>query len=159
MPTTPQASRVLTAVLNGAATTAYYASPDLLRSRAARGWVKAGLTAVLVAGSVPDMRRGKAAARAAQAELPEEERVDWAEAARTMPARGKVAAAAVAAALVGGSVASVVVAERWIFRRGEARRAAGVPYAHTRAALLWGAVAAGLALIPDPDERRGAPAR
>ncbi len=46
MSTTPTRARALAALVAGAATTGYYAVPDLLSSRAARGWVKAALTAV-----------------------------------------------------------------------------------------------------------------
>jgi hypothetical protein len=49
-----------------------------------------------------------------------------------------------------------VAAERWVFRRGEARAAAGRRFAHSGPALLYGAVAAGLVIaadaIPTPDD-------
>ncbi|WNB84432.1 hypothetical protein [Cellulomonas sp. ATA003] len=48
-----------------------------------------------------------------------------------------------------------MAAERWVFRRGEARAAAGVRLPHTRTGLLLGVLAAGLALVPSPDDARG----
>jgi hypothetical protein len=41
----------------------HYAMPDLIASRTARGWGKAGLTAVAVAASVPELRAAWATAR------------------------------------------------------------------------------------------------
>jgi hypothetical protein len=160
MPTTPPASQVLAAAATAVATAAYYATPDVIRSRAARGWAKAGLGAVLTALYLPDLRRMQVEARARREALPEEERVDVRQALADMQPRGKVALAGVAAGLTAGSVASVVVAERWIFRRGEARRAAGTPYAHTRAAIVLGLIGGAMTLIPDPSETPDAlPAR
>ncbi|WP_454050281.1 hypothetical protein [Cellulomonas sp. Marseille-Q8402] len=151
-PTPPVATRLAAAAATGVATAAYYATPDLIRSRTARGWAKVALSAVLVAVSVPDAVRTRDQARAHRASLPEEERVDLREAVGTMSTRGKVVGSVVGLGLVGGSIASVVVVERWIFRRGEARAAAGRSYPHTRGALVLGALMAALTLIPDPPQ-------
>jgi hypothetical protein len=152
VPTTLPVFRVLAAAATGAATTAYYATPDVIRSRVARGWVKAGLGTALVAVSLPDFRRTQEEARVRREALPEDERVDVRQALADMPTRRKAALGAVGAGLMAGSVASVVVAERWIFRRGEARLAAGRPYAHTRTAVVLGLLAGAMMLIPDPQE-------
>lgn len=160
MPTTPPASKVLAAAATAVATAAYYATPDVIRSRAARGWAKAGLGVALTALSLPDVRRIQEETRARREALPEEERVDVRQALADMEPKRQVVLAAVAAGLAAGSVASVVVAERWIFRRGEARRAAGKPYAHTRAAVVLGLLGGAMTLIPDPSETSEAhPAR
>lgn len=172
MPTTPPASRVLVAAVTGAATTAYYATPDLIRSRPARGWAKAGLAAVITAAAVPDLRKARADASARRvrreqearraattsepAEEPIEEPIGLRDALDSMPPRARVVLGATAAALVAGSVAMTVAGERWIFRRGEVRRAAGRSWPHTRAAVVWGLIAGGLLLVPDPPEPQDA---
>lgn len=150
MPTTPAPSQWLAAAVTGVATTAYYATPDLIRSRTRRGWAKAGLSAVVVAGSVADVRRSLAEVRAERAADGEAdaEPVDWQEAVAAMSPRAKVVAGTVAVGSLGLSVLSVVVAERWIFRRGERRRAAGVSWPHSRAALALGVGSAVLSLVP-----------
>jgi hypothetical protein len=159
VPTTPSVPQVVAAAATGVATTAYYATPDVIRSRAARGWVKTGLGVALTASSLPELRRVQEEARARREARPEEERVDVRQALAGMPAGRKAALGAVAAGLVAGSVASVVVAERWIFRRGEARLAAGKPYAHTRVAVVLGVLAGAMMLVPDVAEAEapGAP--
>jgi len=42
--------------------------------------------------------------------------------------------------------------ERWTLRRGEARAAAGRRLPHTRAALVFGALAAAVAVVPSQDD-------
>ncbi|MBO3095055.1 hypothetical protein [Cellulomonas dongxiuzhuiae] len=64
------------------------------------------------------------------------------------------ARAVVVAVTVAGSVAATVAFERWVFRRGEARAAAGVRLAHTRTGLVLGALTAAGGLIPEPSEGR-----
>ncbi len=152
MPSTPPVSRVLNAAVGGLAATAYYATPDLIRSRAGRGWAKAALTAVVVATSVPDLRRGLAEVRAqreADAQDPEAEQVDWSAMRDAMSPGARAAAIGAGAAVLAASVGSVVAIERAVFRRGERRRAAGVRFAHTRPALVWGALTTVVALLPD----------
>jgi len=163
--TTNPRSRALTALVTGLATAAYYAVPDVVRSRAARGWLKAGCLAAAVAVSVPTAREGWQEARTAWRDAVAED--DTADAPGTAdspdapspdapgpvsPARQAALGAAGAAALV-ASVAATVAGERWVFRRGEALAAAGVPFAHTRTGLVLGAVAAALALVPEPSDR------
>jgi hypothetical protein len=57
-------------------------------------------------------------------------------------------------AVLAGSVSCVVAGERWAYRRGEARAAAGKRLPHTGPALLYGALAGGLWLLPDPPDPR-----
>lgn len=152
MPSTPPVSRVLNAAVGGLAATAYYATPDLIRSRAGRGWAKAALTAVVVATSVPDVRRGLAEVRAqreAAAQDPHDEQVDWSAMWGAMSPGSRASAVGAGAALLAASVGSVVAIERAVFRRGERRRAAGVRFAHTRPALAWGVLTTVVALLPD----------
>ncbi|WP_258723870.1 hypothetical protein [Cellulomonas sp. NS3] len=188
MTTTFTASRVLTALASGLATTAYYATPDVIPSRTARGWVKAGLAAASVAVELPNLRAELASRRAAAAAAAAAADDDRASTERSLRAGGAldadgsgaggspgadgtpgadgaepspspspsrlrvVALGAVAVAGV-ASVVGTVAAERWIFRRGEARAAAGVRFAHTRAAAVLGALTVAAALVPPlPDD-------
>jgi hypothetical protein len=153
MATAPTPTRLLQALVNGAATTAYYASPDVITSRTARGWTKAALTAVMFATAVPDLRAARAEMTARESQG-RRAPVD-ADTVDTRPTGRKVAMAGSVAAVLAWSVGSVVVVERWVFRRGEARAAAGTRLPHTRAALLFGVLAAAISLIPDPSERSG----
>jgi hypothetical protein len=65
----------------------------------------------------------------------------------------KTAVAVVGVALLVASTALTVAGEKWLFRRGEARSAAGVRFAHTRTGLALGALSVALSLVPDPSER------
>lgn len=152
----PTPVRARAALVTGTATATYYATPDLIASRTARGWAKAGLTAVAVAASVPELRETWALARDRQeldgGTLPSA-------VFSSLPAGSKAVAVGFVAAVLTGSVASVVAAERWIFRRGQARAASGKRLPHTGPALLYGALAGGLWLLPEPpDPRRNATA-
>jgi hypothetical protein len=145
----PTSSRAVPSLITGAATAAYYASPDFISSRTVRGWVKAGLVAVSVAASVPELRAsGRSDGEAGQGAGA------LAQALRSMPARGKAAAAGVVAVALAGTAAGAVAGERWMFRRGQRRAAAGKRFAHTGPALLYGALTAAAGLIPSPEERR-----
>ncbi|MFD2091464.1 hypothetical protein [Blastococcus deserti] len=157
MITKPSRSRAVAALATGAATVMYYATPDFIPSRRARGWTKAGLVAVSVAASVPELRAAWATAR-------ERPRLDGgldggldgetppSEAFGSLPARGKVVVLGFVGAVLAGSVGWVVVAERWAFRRGQARAAAGKRLPHTGPALLYGALEGGLWLLPTPSD-------
>ena len=143
-------SRALAAVTSGLATAGYYAVPDLVRSRTARGWAKTALLAVSTAALVPDFREIRAARhadRAASDGAAERETVDLS----SVPASRRVALVGAGVAVLGGTAAGIVAVERWIFRRGEARAAAGVRLPHTRTALVLGALSAALAFLPPPD--------
>ena len=59
-------------------------------------------------------------------------------------------AAALALVLAGAALGSAMITvgvERWLFRRGECRRAQGVRFAHTRQGLALGALEAGLTAL------------
>lgn len=171
----PTATQALTALAAGAATTAYYATPDFIASRTARGWAKAGLMTLSVATSIPDLRaavatRGRTgttgALRLPGADLPDATGLDATErVARAVdenrtsdegtPALRDlrpVLVAGVVTAVVAASTVATVAFERWMFRRGEARAAAGRPFAHTRAAVVLGVATTALGLLPTPTD-------
>jgi hypothetical protein len=127
----------------------YYASPDHISSRTARGWAKAGLTAVSAAASVPDLRAAWATARERQ-ELDGEALTS--KTSSSLPAGIKAVVLGSVAALLACSIGGVLTAERWIFRRGQARAASGKRLPHTGPALLYGALASGLRLLPTPSD-------
>lgn len=160
--TTSPGSRALTALVTGVTTAAYYAVPDVAHSRAARGWLK---TACLVAGSFTmSPRLSGDTVRELRSSWHERTGLDTADgtaeptsAAERWSAaspRQKAVIAGTGAALVAASTALTVAGEKWLFRRGEARAAAGVRFPHTRTGLVLGALSAALALVPDPSERR-----
>jgi hypothetical protein len=127
----------------------YNATPDFISSRTARGWAKAGLTAVAVAASVPELRATWATARERQGldgEAPPSEVF------RSLPARSKAVVFGSGAAVLAGSIGGVLVAERWGFRHGQAGSASGKRLPHTGPALLYGALASGLWLLPAPSD-------
>jgi hypothetical protein len=137
-------------VVTGLGTAAYYATPDVISSRTARGWVKAGLTAVVVAASVPELRATWAATARERQDLDGEPRPS--EVFSSLPARSKAVALGLVAAVLAGSIGGVLMAERRAFRRGQARAAAGKRLPHTGPALLYGALAGALWLLPTPSD-------
>ncbi len=150
MITRPTRSRAVAALVTGAGTAIYYATPDFISSRTARGWAKAGLTAVSVAASVPELREAWAAAR-------DQHEVDGeghpSSTLSTLPAGSKAVVLGSLGAVLAASVGWVIVAERWAFRHGQARAASGKRLPHTGPALLYGALASGLWFLsapPDP---------
>ena len=162
--TTPK-DRARAAVVSGLATTVYYALPDLLHSRRARGWAKAACLVPVVAVSLPtsreewdELRTSARDARAALAQAQEEgteaPAQDGAAVQAGSSVRSKVVVGAAATVALVGSTAATVALERWVFRRGEARAAAGVRYPHTRTALVMGVLSAAVGLIPEPSESR-----
>ena len=136
-------------MLSGVATAMHYAMPDLIASRTARGWAKAGLTAVAVAAAMPALRAAWATAREG---LEVDGGARASEVVGSLPATSKAVVLGVVSAVLAGSVGCVVTAERWAFRRGEARAAAGKRLPHTGPALLYGALASGLWLLPEPSD-------
>ncbi|QCB95031.1 peptidase S9 [Cellulomonas shaoxiangyii] len=160
-------ARTTTALLTGLTTAAYYAVPDVARTRAARGWLKAACVAAGAAVALPDARQAWTELQARRrrtaldgipvaTENLAQSVLDNAGdgPARSATARTVVRGAVVVAVAVAGSVAVTVAFERWVFRRGEARAAAGVRLAHTRTGLVLGALTAAGGLIPDPSEGR-----
>jgi hypothetical protein len=147
MITEPTPSRAVAAVVTGVATAVYYATPDLISSRTARGWAKAGLTALSVAASVPELRATWVTARERQ-ELDGEPLPS--DVFRSLPALSKAVVFGSVAAVLAGSIGLVVIAERRAFRLGQTRAASGKRLPHTGPALLYGALASGLWLLPTP---------
>ncbi|MGY1812471.1 hypothetical protein [Blastococcus sp. SYSU D00820] len=145
-------SRTTSALVSGAATVVYYASPDFLASRTARGWVKAGVAAVSLATAVPELRAARAAARARR-EAGEQGQPS--PAFGSLPAATRAALLGAAAAVAVLSVRGAVAAERWAFRRGEERAAAGRRLPHTGPALLYGALTTALGLLPSSSSGTG----
>jgi hypothetical protein len=145
----PTPTRAVAAVVTGVGTAVYYATPDFISSRTARGWAKTGLTALTVAASVPELRATWATAHERQ-ELAGEA-LSW-EVFRSLPARSKVVVFGFVAAVFAGSIGLVLLTERWAFRHGQARAASGKRLPHTGPALLYGALASGLWLLPTPTD-------
>ncbi|RLV55675.1 peptidase S9 [Aeromicrobium phragmitis] len=139
-------SRTARTLLTGVATSAYYATPDFIASRRRRGLAKAALAAVITTAALPDAFAAKSEETTAETSLAAD--------VASLPTSRKLALVGGAAAFLAGSIALTVGAERWIFRRGEARAAAGVRLPHTRTAVMYGALSTVLSLIPTPDERR-----
>ena len=145
--TGPLGSRAATALVTATATTVHYALPDVVRSPTARGWTKAGLTAVALAAAAPELRAAWTGARqelGLGGEVPPEGGF------AALPARRRAVVLAPPAAVLACAVAGLVAAERRAFRHGEARAAAGKRLPHTGPALLYGALAGVLWLLPPP---------
>ncbi|MCC2321380.1 hypothetical protein [Cellulomonas xiejunii] len=172
--TTNPRSRALNAALTGLATAAYYAVPDVTRSRAARGWLKAAcLAAAGAANAVAPANRGgwrelrstwqDGVAVDGDPGTDGTHRTDGSPAGQGVDGSGvatddaapstKTAIAVGGAVVLAASVALTIAGEKWLFRRAEARAAAGVRFAHTRTGLVLGALSAALALVPEPSER------
>ena len=126
------------------ATVAWYALPDVVRSRPLRGLMKVGLLGAMGWSLVSLMPEGD--------ELPPyDDETDCSEEKTEDPLDGVTEAeprelAVLAGAALGSAVLTVAV-ERWLFRRGEARRAQGTRFAHTRQGLALGALEAGLTVL------------
>ena len=130
------------------ATVAWYALPDYVRSRPLRGLVKAGLLGVLGWSMVAQLPEG--------AELApyDDEDVDC---SKSSPVAGEdplegvteadPAELAVLAGAALGSAMITVGVERWLFRRGERRRAQGARFAHTRQGLVLGGLEAAVTVV------------
>lgn len=140
--------------LGTGATVAWYALPDFVRSRPMRGLIKAGLLGAIgwsIVSLLPD-----------GAELPPYD--DEADCSKESPVAGEdtlegVTEAeprelAILAGVALGSAALTVAVERWLFRRGERRRAAGIRFAHTRQGLALGVLEAGATVATLASEAR-----
>ena len=144
-PTSPRPSAVLA---SGAATALWYATPDVIPSRTVRGWVKAGILTASLAVSAPELRAAWRDTRDQLAAVPGGE---GAEAVRTpLPTRTKVVLAGAAAVGLTLAARGVAAAERWAFRHGQARAAAGKRLPHTGPALVYGAATVALWFVPVP---------
>lgn len=145
-------ARVRNAVVAGVGTAAWYATPDVIRSRRARGWAKVACLGVVVAAGVPDARRAWQESREQPSVVPDRPRpAEEPVSLQDLPTGARAVAVGVAVAGVAATLAVSTVTERWLFRRGEARRAAGDAWAHTRAGLVLGALATVVGLLPDPE--------
>ncbi|OKL54142.1 hypothetical protein BSZ39_05635 [Bowdeniella nasicola] len=117
----------------GAGTFAYYALPDVVRSRTARGLLKTGLVAGMTAAYFAT-------------DLSKENQEACEEASNgVMDRLSEVPMPLVATGIIGSLAASIAVTvwvEKSIFARGERRRAAGVRGAHTRQAIGLGVLGA-----------------
>ncbi|GAB2474686.1 hypothetical protein GCM10027030_06250 [Luteococcus sediminum] len=136
------AARATQALAAASTVFAWYALPDVVRSRAVRGWAKTALIAGCV-GTVVATDDGSIDPRRAQQAM---EKADLGDIVPWMVAVGGV--------LLAGSTALSVVVEKKIFARGERRRAAGVRGAHTRLAVV-AAVVTGLLSLVDEDRLVG----
>lgn len=121
----------------GLGTLAWYAMPDVIRSRPLRVLAKAGLSAALVAGI--------AATDDGQITTALGESLDTLTDQVWGTKKAMAVGAGAALALV-GTIAVTVIGEHAIYQRGERRRAEGVRAAHTRQGLVMGVlgVAAGV---------------
>lgn len=126
------------------ATVAWYALPDVVRSRPLRGLMKVGLLGAMGWSLVSLMPEGD--------ELPPyDDETDCSQEKTDDPLDGVTEAeprelAVLAGAVLGSAVVTVAV-ERWLFRRGERRRAQGVRFAHTRQGLVLGALEAAVTVV------------
>jgi len=127
------ADRIAFAGASTATVLAWYALPDVVRSRTARTAVKTGLLAASAAGAamIPRVYPG----------VPTEPPVPTVD----LPAP-VVAAAAIG--IVAAGTAATVWAEKLVFAAGERRRARGARWAHTPVAVAL-ALLTGAAALPD----------
>ena len=141
----PSVSRRTSAAVTFVATTAYYASPDVVRSRRTRTRVKGAMVGVISVVSLLEARPDR----------PDPETSDAVEEVLgSLSGREQAALGAVAVGVVVGGALAVRAAERWIFAHGERRRASGKRLAHTAPAVVLGAASAATVLAPWPGERR-----
>lgn len=141
-------TRVAGFVAGVGATVAWYALPDYVRSRPLRGLVKAGLLGVLGWSMVAQLPEA--------AELPPYDDED-ADCSKSSPVAGEdplegvtEADPAELAVLAGAALGSAMITigvERWLFHRGEGRRAQGARFAHTRQGLALGGLEAALTVL------------
>ena len=137
-------TRTVGLAVGAGATLAWYALPDVVRSRPLRGLVKVGLLGARGWSLVSLMPEGD--------ELPPyDDETDCSEEKTDDPLDGVTEAEprelAVLAGTVLGSAVVTVAVERWLFRRGERRRAQGARFAHTRQGLALGGLEAALTAL------------
>lgn len=128
----------------GLGSVAWYAMPDLIKSRGVRTLVKSGLLAGMTASLVAtDDGRVSEAASVLLERFSDQ----------VWGTSKAITAGALAVLVTGGVVAATVAGERAIFRRGERRRASGVRLAHTRQALALGLLGAATAVLEVMDDQ------
>ena len=139
-------TRAAGVAVGAGATLAWYALPDYVRSRPLRGLIKTGLLGAIGWSIVAMMPE--------DGELPPyDDETDCSKGSPVAddPLDGVTEAeprelAVLAGAALGSAVLTVAV-ERWLFRRGEARRAQGARFAHTRQGLALGGLEAALTAL------------
>ncbi|MCZ2804385.1 hypothetical protein O2W18_04660 [Modestobacter sp. VKM Ac-2983] len=146
MTTTAAPPRAGAVLASGTATVLWYAMPDVISSRTARGWAKVGLFAGSLALSAPELRAALATTR----ERPEPDGDDPPPTFRSLPVGKQAVTLGSVAAALALAARGVVAGERWAFRRGQARAAAGKRLPHTGPALVYGVLTIGLWLVPPP---------
>ncbi|MCZ2824249.1 MULTISPECIES: hypothetical protein [unclassified Modestobacter] len=147
MTTTAAPPRAGAVLASGAATVLWYAMPDVISSRTARGWAKVGLFAGSLALSAPELRAASATTRARPGPGGDD---DPPLTFRSLPVGTQAVTLGSAAAALALAARGVVAGERWAFRQGQARAAAGKRLPHTGPALAYGALTIGLWLVPAP---------
>lgn len=166
-------TRAAVAAGAGAVTAVWYALPDVVRSRAARGWIKTVLTVGTAAWvlafdaleSDPATAPAKGAKRAKVATKAKGAKAKGAKAkcarknARAAAEEYPVALGVGAVAFLGVTTALTVALERWLFARGERRRLGGVRWAHTRQGVALGVLGAVAALCDPPAKQKVQPSR
>ena len=145
LPVSP--TRAAGIAVGAGATLAWYALPDYVRSRPLRALVKTGLLGAIgwsIVTMLPE-----------DGELPPYD--DETDCSKGSPVAGEDPLTGVTeaeprelAVLAGAALGSAMITvgvERWLFRRGERRRAQGARFAHTRQGLALGALEAGLTAL------------
>ena len=135
-------TRAAGVAVGAGATLAWYALPDYVRSRPLRGLIKTGLLGAIGWSIVAMMPE--------DGELPPYD--DETDCSKGSPVAGEDPLTGVTeaeprelAVLAGAALGSAMITvgvERWLFRRGERRRAEGMRFAHTRQGLVLGALEA-----------------
>lgn len=146
--------------LSAGSTLAWYAVPDLVRSRGSRALAKTAVLASAVTLAMTTTREGAEARSAVRdvraavdAVRPGDPRPGPDDGDGAVSTGGTGRAVATGAVVVGGLTVAGVVAvlgERWAYRAGEHLRARGVRAPHTTVGLVLGAAAGGLAAIEGP---------
>lgn len=136
----PARLNVPQAAVMGLTTLAWYALPDVIRSRGVRTTLKLGLLGLGSAGWVLARPEKAVPAGAQGPDLLDE----MFEALRAAPGKSLGLGTAVIAMTVAGTVAG----EKAIFGFGERRRVRGVRGAHTLPALALGVLGAATAVVP-----------
>lgn len=168
--TMKDAPRLASAVSNGILTFIFYATPDFIRRRSARIAAKTAVVAAVTGVVVHDgLTREDANMPELDTDLDTMESENFAgtdtdgiagtdtddRETLKLPESKRARAAFLlgGSVLLAGMIALDVAAERWIFRRGERRRAAGKRLPHTRQALWLAAlVSTGEYLIDRSEE-------
>ncbi len=145
----PSRHRWAQATLTGTITAIWYALPDYVSSRRARGWVKVALASVVVGWSLvgdasPSAERGAPAIQTAASSTPPEtpsrppssDRVGW------MGVAGAVGFVGLVVLGLVGAATLTFAFDRAVHRLGQRAQRRGALHPHTRNGVILGAVAA-----------------